>query len=573
MQKSSLPVLEDRSIHETNARFIAEMLESLRERSIPDLQIKADLLTKHAPSLSLQNLGQARVAEILSQPLNRIPRLAEAELERHREQLHFSRLLQDPRFSEYHQLYPARKLTRQWTAYLGPTNSGKTHGSIQALVGARRGIYLSPLRLMALENQERIEQMGVPCSLVTGEEEIIRDGATHFCCTVEEFARFRHEFWDVVIVDEVQLLADPKRGWAWVDALVGAQTPQLMMTGPLLVEPSLRTLSGICGDPIEVIQKQRLSPVSVSKHPISLKGIEPGSLVVAFSRRAVLELKGMLESYGRTVSVVYGALSPEVRKEQARRFRDGDTEIMVATDAIGMGLNLPARTLCFYAAEKFDGAEIRPLTVQEAKQIGGRAGRFGMAEAGIITAFDYQTLRTIRNLFVDIDTPLDLKQFQVRPSFEHLQIIHEEFSEKSLLGCWQIFNRNINYGKDFIAVLPDELAEWLSMIDDSRYPLWLRWVFACTPVRGGFEGRVCSEAITWLDDIFCGYQVLLPKIALKSDLEGMEESLQVVETYIHLAKKLGGFMPDAVKAIGIRDELNNSITRILSRTRQKKVKP
>src|SRR3546814_6294562 len=101
---------------------------------------------------------------------------------------------------------------------------------------------------MALENQERIEAMGVPCSLVTGEEEIIREGATHFCCTVEEFARFRHQHWDVVVVDEVQMMADSQRGWAWVDALVSAYTPQLMMTGPALIEPSLRTLCDLCED-------------------------------------------------------------------------------------------------------------------------------------------------------------------------------------------------------------------------------------------------------------------------------------------------------------------------------------
>src|SRR5690606_8751593 len=259
--------------------------------------------------------------------------------------------------------------------------------------------YLSPLRLMALENQERIEAMGVPCSLVTGEEEIIREGATHFCCTVEEFARFRDQHWDVVVIDEVQMMADDQRGWAWVDALVSAYTPELIMTGPALIEPSLHTLCELCEDRLLIKRTKRLSPVDVARHSTTLKKLDEGSLLVAFSRKTVLELKGLLEMTGKSVSVVYGALSPEVRREQARRFREGEADLMVATDAVGMGLNLPAHTLCFYTDEKFDGIQNRQLKVQEVKQIGGRAGRFGHHDNGYITALDPQTLQSIKRLF------------------------------------------------------------------------------------------------------------------------------------------------------------------------------
>ena len=182
------------------------------------------------------------------------------------------------------------------------------------------------------------------------------------------------------------MMADPQRGWAWVDALVSAHTPKLMMTGPALIEPSLRTLCELCEDQLQVQRTKRLSPVEVAKHATTLERLEPGSLLVAFSRKLVLELKGMLESAGKSVSVVYGALSPEVRREQARRFREGEADIMVATDAVGMGLNLPAHTLCFYTDEKFDGIQNRQLKVQEVKQIGGRAGRFGHHDRGEITA-------------------------------------------------------------------------------------------------------------------------------------------------------------------------------------------
>lgn len=542
-------------------------ISTYRKDDTAELQRKFDLILASAYDIPLSVLGEEFITEVLGFTEKRIPKILAAKRESFHEKTAFAALLKDPRFQEYHKLYPARKLERKWTAYLGPTNSGKTHDAIQALAKCRRGIYLSPLRLMALENQERIEQMGVPCSLVTGEEEIIREGATHFCCTVEEFGRFRHEQWDVVIVDEVQLLADSKRGWAWVDALVSAYTPQLMLTGPMLIEPSLRTLAAICGDPLEVVRKQRLSPVEVARHPVALQNLEHGSLVVAFSRRTVLELKGLLESTGKTVAVVYGALSPEVRREQARRFRDGEADIMVATDAVGMGLNLPAKTLCFYADEKYDGIENRLLNVQEVKQIGGRAGRYGMAESGIITAFDQKTLKSIKKLFHEDDMAVDLSQFQVRPSFEHLQIISEELGEKSLLQSWHIFIRNINFGDEFIAVLPDELAEWIELIDDPAYPLALRWIFACTPVRGGLEGLASQHALRWLDDICEKRAIHLPTIQVNSDLSSMEAGLHVIETYIHLARGLGEFFPDQERAKEIRAELNEAITKALSKKR------
>lgn len=542
-------------------------IKTLKRASIEELNQKFKAVLDAAGDFDLHHIGHEYMTEILSCSLKRIPKLVGAERDSFKEKTAFAALLHDPRFQEYHKLYPARKLSRQWTANLGPTNSGKTHDAIQQMAKSRRGIYLSPLRLMALENQERIEQMGVSCSLITGEEEIIREGATHFCCTVEEFGRFRHEQWDVVVIDEVQMIADPKRGWAWVDALVSAYTPHLMMTGPALIEPSIRTLAAICEDPLEIVPTQRLSPVAVAKHPISLQNLEKGTLVVAFSRRTVLELKGLLESTGFTVSVVYGALSPEVRREQARRFRDGEADIMVATDAVGMGLNLPAKTLCFYADEKYDGIQNRQLNIQEVKQIGGRAGRYGMAESGVITAFEQKTLKSIRALFHAEDLPVDLSQFQIRPSFEHLQSICDELGETSLLRAWHIFIRNINFGKEFVAVLPDELAEWLEMIDEPGFPLALRWIFACTPVRGGLEGLASQYALRWLDDICEKRTIHLPAISVKSDLSSMEAGLHVIETYIHLARSLVEFFPDQDKAKEIRNELNDSITRALSKKR------
>ncbi|MFI8463822.1 SUV3 family DEAD/DEAH box RNA helicase [Stutzerimonas stutzeri] len=547
---------------------VAEV-EAWKRQDRDELQATFERMLELAGDFDLQLLGHKRLTELIALDPGRMRKAIRAARREHEEKMAFAVLLENnPRFVHYHKLYPARRLTRRWTALLGPTNSGKTHRSIEAMAAAERAIYLSPLRLMALENQERIESMGVPCSLVTGEEEIIREGATHFCCTVEEFARFRHQHWDVVVVDEVQMMADSQRGWAWVDALVSAYTPQLMMTGPALIEPSLRTLCDLCEDKLVVQRTKRLSPVEVARHATTLERLEPGSLLVAFSRKLVLELKGMLESAGKSVSVVYGALSPEVRREQARRFREGEADIMVATDAVGMGLNLPAHTLCFYTDEKFDGIQNRQLKVQEVKQIGGRAGRFGHHDSGEITALDPQTLKSIRRLFNSPDAPVDLSQFQVRPSIDHLSAISELMGEPSLLRSWLTFNRNINYGEAFISVLPDELAEWIELIDDPKIPLWLRWTFACTPIRGGFDSPASQHAQRWIKRVTEGHAIPMPKLLLGSDLSSLESTLHVVETYLHLARSLPEHFPEHDDGEDARKLLNDAITRELSRQRK-----
>lgn len=544
---------------------------ALKAEVAGDLRQRFAVLVSEADALDfdLHQLGLPRLQELMRLETDKLRRALRHAVEQQREKMAFAVLLENnPRFAQYHQNYPARRLTRTWTALLGPTNSGKTHRSIEAMAAVTHAIYLSPLRLMALENQERLESLGVPCSLVTGEEEIIRPGATHFCCTVEEFARFRRQQWEVVVVDEVQMLADPQRGWAWVDALVSAHTRRLLMTGPALIEPSLRTLCTLCEDRLEIKPTKRLSPVTVARHATTLERLEPGSLLVAFSRRVVLELKGLLEMAGRRVSVVYGALSPEVRREQARRFREGETEIMVATDAVGMGLNLPAHTLCFYTDEKFDGVQNRPLRVQEVKQIGGRAGRFGHHAEGEITALEPHVLRNIKRLFHSPDDPVDLHQFQVRPSLEHLRALSEFMQEPSLLRTWLTFNRNINYGDAFVSVLPDELAEWIKLIDLPGIDFHLRWIFACTPIRGGLEGPASGQAQRWLRSVARGEPVDLPRIPLGTDLAGLESALHVVETYLHLARSLPELFPALERGEDHRDLLNEAITRELSRRRR-----
>ena len=270
-----------------------------------------------------------------------------------------------------------------------------------------------------------------------------------------------------------------------------------MMTGPALIEPSLRTLCELCEDQLQVQRTKRLSPVEVSKHATTLERLEPGSLLVAFSRKLVLGSGACSRASARASRWSTARFRQRCVASRPGASAKARADIMVATDAVGMGLNLPAHTLCFYTDEKFDGIQNRQLKVQEVKQIGGRAGRFGHHDSGEITALDPQTLKSIRRLFNSPDAPVDLSQFQVRPSIDHLSAISELMGEPSLLRAWLTFNRNINYGEAFISVLLDELAEWIELIDDPKIP-WLRWTFACTPIRGGFDSPASQHAQRWI---------------------------------------------------------------------------
>ncbi|MCF6207425.1 MAG: helicase, partial [Sulfurovum sp.] len=302
---------------------------------------------------------------------------------------------------DFKRLYPlARELKRQIIFHVGPTNSGKTYEALQHLKAATTGYYLAPLRLLALEGYENLKADGVKVSLITGEEEIIDEESTHISSTIEMMNASVDV--DVCVIDEIQMIADRDRGWAWANALIGAPAKKVILTGSVDALHAVEELCAYLEEPLEVVHFERKNPLEMMRHATSMKQIKPQTAVVAFSRRDVLSLKQQL-SQKYSVSVVYGNLSPEVRREEARRFREGESEILVATDAIAMGLNLPIRTILFAKDNKFDGLRRRELLPSEVLQIAGRAGRYGIEEKGYVGALDEHALKTIDKAF---HTPL-----------------------------------------------------------------------------------------------------------------------------------------------------------------------
>src|SRR5690606_10069705 len=287
-------------------------------------------------------------------------------------------------FSDYPSLFPlARKLKRKLIFLCGPTNSGKTHEALHAACAAKTAEVLSPLRLLALEHFDLLHEKGLSAGLVTGEEKRGDPGATHVARTIEtgDFSRQV----DVAVIDEIQMLADPQRGWAWTAAAVGIPATTVYMTGSPDAEPLVKKIAKITGDELEIRRLERKSPLK-ARYNCGIEDLRAGDAVIVFSRRDAHEVREKIRSMAHlSVATIYGALGPEVRNTETKRFTSGEASVLVATDAIGMGLNLGnIQRVLFTSTKKYDGKRERTLTPSEIRQIGGRAGRFGKALEGYV---------------------------------------------------------------------------------------------------------------------------------------------------------------------------------------------
>ncbi|MGH6949231.1 MAG: helicase-related protein [Kiloniellales bacterium] len=283
------------------------------------------------------------------------------------------------------------------SAVLGPTNTGKTYLAIERLLGHASGMIGFPLRLLARENYDRAVRIkgARQVALVTGEEKIVPAGARYFFCTVESMPIDRAVAF--LAVDEIQLAADPERGHVFTDRLLHARgAEETMFLGAETVRPLLRRLV----PEAEIVTRPRFSTLGYSGQR-KLVRLPPRSAVVAFSVAEVYELAEALRRRRGGTAVVLGALSPRTRNAQVALFEEGEVDYLVATDAIGMGLNLKVDHVAFARLSKFDGRGYRDLSAAEVAQIAGRAGRhmsdgtFGTTEdAG---AFAPETIERVEN--------------------------------------------------------------------------------------------------------------------------------------------------------------------------------
>ncbi len=320
-------------------------------------------------------------------------------------------------------------------AVLGPTNTGKTHLAIERMLGHATGMIGFPLRLLARENYDRVARIKGRgrVALITGEERIIPANPDYLICTVESMPTDRAV--DFLAVDEIQLCADPERGYVFTDRLLRARgTEETMFLGAETIRPLIRQLV----PEAEFVARPRFSSLTYAGER-KLTRLPRRSAVVAFSANDVYHLAELLRRSRGGTAVVLGALSPRTRNAQVGLYQSGEVDYLVATDAIGMGLNMDIDHVAFARLTKYDGIGSRRLRAPEIAQIAGRAGRhmadgtFGTtAETGpideeIVEAVETHTFDALRTLFwrnsdLDFTNPQALlKSLEQRPPFGMLR--------------------------------------------------------------------------------------------------------------------------------------------------------
>ncbi|GAN63462.1 RNA helicase [Acetobacter indonesiensis NRIC 0313] len=472
----------------------------------------------------------------------------------------------------------ARSLNRRITLVTGPTNSGKSYTALNALAQAESGLALAPLRLLAHEFREALAARGVEASLATGEERIPVPSSRHLAATVEMCPFYNPV--DVAVIDEAQMLFDTDRGAAWTAAIMGAPARHLYVLGAPDCIPMVRRIAELCGDPLDEISLERKSPLRAAAQPVKLTDLTAGDALIAFSRREVLDLRAALMQHGRRVAVVYGALSPEVRRAEAQRFNSGGADILIATDAIGMGLNLSIKRVVFAALKKFDGKQTRDLTVQEVKQIGGRAGRYGKHEVGTVAVLAGAGSPSFirRQLEADAELPEDLRPF-VQPDADIVKAVASEIGSESLYGVLSRIHRAVLRKDDPNYRLADmeqafAIASALEGVDG--LDLTTRWSYAMCPVDDRDNG--IRRLVGWAADHAAGRRVLPPgtgrlppsERASREELERAEKRHKRLVAWRWLALRFPDFYPDREEAEETTRKLNEWIESVLrqqSRTR------
>jgi ATP-dependent RNA helicase SUPV3L1/SUV3 len=465
-------------------------------------------------------------------------------------------------------LYPlARSLNRKLYFYVGPTNSGKTYQAINELKNSTCGIYLAPLRLLALEVYEDLKNNNIQASLITGEEQIFNEEAAHICSTIE-MIDFDLDT-DICVIDEVQMLDDPQRGWAWINSIIGVPSKKVIMTGSVNTLDALKKIALYLQEDLQIVKFKRKTPLKLLENHIPLRNIKKGTALIAFSRNDVLKYKSKLEKYHK-ISVIYGNLSPEVRKEEARKFRKQESDILIATDAISMGLNLPIETILFTTHIKFDGINKRELSSNEIIQIAGRAGRFGYHKKGLIGAISNKTFTHIKKMF-DQSIKTIKAPFKVKASSKQIEELSTYLQTKNLTKILNFFANNMVFNGPFIPVSLASMLSAARLIEDkSNLKLEDKYMLSQAPIS--IKSILIKKAFLLYVNSILNNRIVSYKTSIKSiqnkkltskDLLQIEDEIKKISLYLWLSYKLPEIFIDKIKAEKKRNFLNKLIQKSL----------
>jgi len=354
------------------------------------------------------------------------------------------------------------------TAVLGPTNTGKTHLAIDTMLSFESGMIGFPLRLLAREVYDKvIKKISLDkVALITGEEKIIPSNAKYFLCTVESMPIDKD--LEFVGVDEIQMCADHERGHIFTDRLLNMRGTKLTM---LMGSNTIKKIISRLDDDIEFINRERLSKLTYAGHK-KISRINRKTAIIAFSAEEVYAIAELIRRQKGGAAIVMGSLSPKTRNAQVELYQSGDVDFLVATDAIGMGINMDLDYVYFSNLKKFDGKKLRKLNLSEIGQIAGRAGRylndgsFGITgdckeinaeDVDLLENHKFEEIRTLfwRNSNLNFNNPYSLiKSLEERPQREWLRKIHECEDEKALKFFLRDKNlENINFDSKTLNLL------------------------------------------------------------------------------------------------------------------------
>jgi ATP-dependent RNA helicase SUPV3L1/SUV3 len=324
---------------------------------------------------------------------------------------------------------------------------------------------------------------------------------------------------------------------------------------------AVKKIADYLGEELVVKKFKRKNPLEVLKKPIPLKKVEKGTAVIAFSRAEVLRLKSQLSKKHR-VSVIYGNLSPEVRREEARRFREGDSDILVATDAIAMGLNLPIRTILFTTDSKFDGVSQRPLTPNEVIQISGRAGRYGHHEKGYICATKADILEHIDKMF---HSPLRTIKppFEVKPTTFQILELSKHLKTNDLDTILRYYGKHMRFTGPFKAAKISSMLE-LSQQLRSKKGLTLEEKYILSQAPVSTKSPLIKSAYNFYINAIIKKEVVHYKSSVntsgiaKTELELLkaEDEVKKISLYLWMAYKFPELFPDSKEAELARVRVN-----------------
>ena len=337
-------------------------------------------------------------------------------------------------------------LKNKITAVLGPTNTGKTYLAIETMLSFDSGMIGFPLRLLAREVYDKIiKKISIDkVALITGEEKIIPKNAKYFLCTVESMPI--NKYLDFVAIDEIQMCSDHERGHIFTDRLLNLRGEKLTM---LMGSNTIKNIITNLDEDTEFINRDRLSKLSYVGHK-KISRIDRKTAIIAFSTEEVYAIAELVRRQKGGAAIVMGSLSPKTRNAQVELYQSGDVDFLVATDAIGMGINMDLENIYFSNLKKFDGKKLRRLNSSEIGQIAGRAGRylndgnFGITgdckeinaeEVDLLENHKFEEIKTLfwRNSNLNFNNASSLiKSLEEKPNKHWLKKIHECEDEKVL---------------------------------------------------------------------------------------------------------------------------------------------